>query len=243
MASSHEAGRMRVMRLLTDNDPGRPIMTTDAQRLRTVGSKAELAIHDRSMLIRPERRRGGGSPDVNELRSMLSRAENADGVLRGRTVRRSSGPRPAAGAAAEVRHSPSPPAVPAAPLSVLIMGGTRRDLEPRPLPAFRAQQQRPAPSLTERPLVLPRDREKKLSAKRALAIEQFVGLPPPSGDDNGLNSGCPPSDDWCCAICLKTTWAKAQLSRMPRCGHTFHSACVSKWFQRADDCPICRQVV
>lgn len=177
--------------------------------------------------------------DITALRSALERIENPDGVLRG-TIRR--------GPVAPARPEPSL-CIPEASASWahrhLVLGASSVPLDARPHVA--RPQRRPQPSATQRPIQIPRDRPNKLSGVRAHAVVRFVGdAGGHDGDDrppiDAASSSGPPQD-WCCAICLRTTWAKVRLSRMPHCGHTFHSACVDKWFLVAADCPYCRQPV
>jgi hypothetical protein len=42
---------------------------------------------------------------------------------------------------------------------------------------------------------------------------------------------------WQCVICLDEDPADAVLTT---CAHTFHSKCISRWFQRSTRCPLCR---
>ena len=44
-----------------------------------------------------------------------------------------------------------------------------------------------------------------------------------------------------CSICLRDVPVKTFLMRLP-CGHTFHAACINKWFQNKKSCPMCRHV-
>ncbi|CAL4972311.1 unnamed protein product [Urochloa decumbens] len=41
-----------------------------------------------------------------------------------------------------------------------------------------------------------------------------------------------------CSICFEEA---AEATRLPGCGHGFHSECIGKWFQKASTCPVCRR--
>eukprot|EP00927_Polykrikos_kofoidii_P077198 TRINITY_DN74168_c0_g1_i1.p1 TRINITY_DN74168_c0_g1~~TRINITY_DN74168_c0_g1_i1.p1 ORF type:complete len:435 (-),score=70.56 TRINITY_DN74168_c0_g1_i1:237-1541(-) len=43
-----------------------------------------------------------------------------------------------------------------------------------------------------------------------------------------------------CAICCTNCEAGEIVSRLPGCGHMFHSDCVSVWLAKATSCPVCR---
>lgn len=94
------------------------------------------------------------------------------------------------------------------------------------------------------------------SPNRGFAYRRFVGKPhvspapatsPKRGKGLGplsprpLTDAAPPK--WVCAICLRSNWAHAQLASLPRCSHTFHEECVSRWLTRAGVCPCCRAEV
>ena len=42
-----------------------------------------------------------------------------------------------------------------------------------------------------------------------------------------------------CSICLQIVAAHARVKVLP-CGHAFHGACIARWLQRSDLCPVCR---
>jgi len=46
-----------------------------------------------------------------------------------------------------------------------------------------------------------------------------------------------------CSICLTDIQEGERIRRLPRCGHTFHSACIDLWLVRTADCPLCKQSV
>ena len=155
---------------------------------------------------------------ITELRAGLSRAENPHGVLRGR-VR----PNPASiNAIVAPSRRPSSSSNPPSTNhdAIVSITGQHLNLLEQPQPA------QPPP----RPRPIPPERPDRLRAGRAAAVVKF------RGDENR-------PDDWCCAICLRTDWHKHALSRMPKCGHVFHTSCVAKWFERASICPTCRQPV
>jgi len=43
-----------------------------------------------------------------------------------------------------------------------------------------------------------------------------------------------------CAICICELQRGDSLRRLPRCGHTFHRACIDLWLLRRADCPLCK---
>lgn len=47
------------------------------------------------------------------------------------------------------------------------------------------------------------------------------------------------AEDQGCAICLET-FQRGELLTELRCNHFFHVECVSRWFQRSAQCPLCR---
>ena len=47
-----------------------------------------------------------------------------------------------------------------------------------------------------------------------------------------------------CSICLEHAITdEDDLMTLPFCGHTFHEKCITKWFIKQKNCPICRQTV
>ncbi|KAI3953855.1 hypothetical protein MKW98_017679 [Papaver atlanticum] len=51
------------------------------------------------------------------------------------------------------------------------------------------------------------------------------------------------SDSVCCAICLQEIEVGDIVRCLQRCRHTFHLACVDRWFLGHGSCPVCRQDV
>ena len=148
---------------------------------------------------------------VRALRGALERAEHPQGVLHGGSVRRAAAP---AGAGEPRRTQPSGASIGISGTEALLRPSPARSLPPRP---------------REGPLVIPRDREKRLPTRREHAVVRFAGRDAP-----------PTEPDWQCAICLRSDWCTERLARMPHCGHVFHGACIDRWFARASDCPYCR---
>ncbi|KAF7081756.1 hypothetical protein CFC21_085667 [Triticum aestivum] len=46
-----------------------------------------------------------------------------------------------------------------------------------------------------------------------------------------------------CAICLADLAAGEELRVLPRCGHSFHVACVDAWLRAHATCPSCRATI
>eukprot|EP00966_Prymnesium_polylepis_P308535 7130102-Prymnesium_polylepis.1 len=128
---------------------------------------------------------------VRALRGGLERAEHPQGVLRGGAVRRAA---PATGG--EPRRTQ--PAGASIGISGTAEALLRRTPEAGSLP----------PRPREGPLVIPRDREKRLPTRRKHAVVRFAGRDAP-----------PAEPDWQCAICLRSDWATESLARMPHCAH------------------------
>ena len=167
---------------------------------------------------------GSAQSDITALRHGLAMAENPSGVLRG-TLQRRPAPRPTVTA----WSTSSTAAAPSQPL--VAMSGVPLQL----LPATQPARSRAPPNRVPPTMLTKEQHEMRLPGRRAHAVIKFRG-----GGDNDEHG---PSADWCCAICLRTTWDRHDLSRMPRCGHTFHTRCCNKWFERSSDCPFCRQPV
>lgn len=55
----------------------------------------------------------------------------------------------------------------------------------------------------------------------------------------GVGGGCLRD----CAICLTDIGPGECIRCLPRCGHTFHRACIDLWLVRQADCPLCKQSV
>ena len=53
--------------------------------------------------------------------------------------------------------------------------------------------------------------------------------------ENSLKSNCDT-----CSICLSTFNDKSLITKLPKCGHIFHSECLFNWLQDNESCPICR---
>ncbi|KAI4311535.1 hypothetical protein MLD38_036421 [Melastoma candidum] len=47
-------------------------------------------------------------------------------------------------------------------------------------------------------------------------------------------------DDAQCSICLGEYEEKEVLRIMPKCGHSFHVACIDVWLRKKSTCPVCR---
>jgi hypothetical protein len=45
-----------------------------------------------------------------------------------------------------------------------------------------------------------------------------------------------------CAICLQDLLVGAEAARLP-CSHVYHCGCIVKWFDRSNQCPLCRSQV
>ncbi|XP_078438339.1 RING-H2 finger protein ATL56-like [Wolffia australiana] len=43
-----------------------------------------------------------------------------------------------------------------------------------------------------------------------------------------------------CAVCLESFREGDRCRALPRCGHSFHRACVDRWLVVAPLCPVCR---
>ena len=51
-------------------------------------------------------------------------------------------------------------------------------------------------------------------------------------------------DNLTCPICLSNYQDDDICRRMPSpCMHTFHKKCIDKWFQRSNDCPLCKRSI
>ncbi|KAK1272497.1 E3 ubiquitin-protein ligase RHA2A [Acorus gramineus] len=44
----------------------------------------------------------------------------------------------------------------------------------------------------------------------------------------------------CCVVCLSSLLKNGEEIRRLRCRHSFHKACVDRWFSRRRTCPLCR---
>lgn len=44
-----------------------------------------------------------------------------------------------------------------------------------------------------------------------------------------------------CSVCLET-YQQGEMLTALRCAHFFHTSCVTRWFQRSTQCPLCRTV-
>ncbi|KAK7265414.1 hypothetical protein RJT34_33034 [Clitoria ternatea] len=51
------------------------------------------------------------------------------------------------------------------------------------------------------------------------------------------------SDDYECPVCLSGLEEGEEVSKLGRCKHSFHSACIDMWLYSHLDCPICRTPV
>ncbi|KAI4344578.1 hypothetical protein L6164_011786 [Bauhinia variegata] len=49
--------------------------------------------------------------------------------------------------------------------------------------------------------------------------------------------------DYECPVCLSVFEEGEQVTKLPRCNHSFHSPCISMWLYSHFDCPICRTPV
>lgn len=58
----------------------------------------------------------------------------------------------------------------------------------------------------------------------------------PTCEPEQLQTTCPPAD-WECVICLGESQSCVVLLK---CGHSYHSGCIGKWFHRSARCPMCR---
>jgi hypothetical protein len=45
-----------------------------------------------------------------------------------------------------------------------------------------------------------------------------------------------------CAICLQDLLVGAEAAKLP-CSHVYHCGCIVKWFDRSNQCPLCRSQV
>ena len=50
------------------------------------------------------------------------------------------------------------------------------------------------------------------------------------------------SDDNICSICLNDLNIE-QIYTLPECNHKFHTKCIFTWFDKNNNCPLCRVVV
>ncbi len=50
------------------------------------------------------------------------------------------------------------------------------------------------------------------------------------------------SDTAVCVVCLDT-YEEGETARELPCGHLFHAACIFRWFETSNNCPICRRRV
>ncbi|XP_051126320.1 RING-H2 finger protein ATL18-like [Andrographis paniculata] len=58
-------------------------------------------------------------------------------------------------------------------------------------------------------------------------------------DDNGDND-----EEQICSICLAEFERADMVSKLPRCGHVFHTECIEKWLDRCHfTCPLCRSLL
>jgi E3 ubiquitin-protein ligase SIS3 len=46
-----------------------------------------------------------------------------------------------------------------------------------------------------------------------------------------------------CSICLANVEPGESVRCLPRCGHTFHRACIDLWLVRRSECPLCKQEI
>ena len=49
--------------------------------------------------------------------------------------------------------------------------------------------------------------------------------------------------DHVCCICLAQIKSNQNISRLPKCAHTFHSRCIKAWLQCQNVCPLCKGTV
>jgi len=61
---------------------------------------------------------------------------------------------------------------------------------------------------------------------------------------------CLPCDSWSlqgaeceCPVCMADFQTGDSIRCLPRCGHTFHRACIDLWLVRRADCPLCKQQI
>ncbi|MQM08129.1 hypothetical protein Taro_040982 [Colocasia esculenta] len=51
------------------------------------------------------------------------------------------------------------------------------------------------------------------------------------------------SDESQCAVCLSAFAEGEDVRRLPKCGHSFHAACIDAWLCARASCPLCRASV
>ncbi|KAM0831206.1 hypothetical protein ACQ4PT_065701 [Festuca glaucescens] len=81
--------------------------------------------------------------------------------------------------------------------------------------------------------------------KKAIAALPTVSFAAPSPPGSSSPESVAPG--WCsspeCAICLAEFADRESVRVLPRCGHSFHVACVDAWLRTCATCPSCRAAI
>jgi len=81
--------------------------------------------------------------------------------------------------------------------------------------------------------------EEEAARPRGLCPEAITRLPCEVVPTSGFLHPCRRE----CAICLNDMCCGESVRHLPRCGHTFHRACIDLWMVRSTECPLCKQEV
>lgn len=71
----------------------------------------------------------------------------------------------------------------------------------------------------------------------------WYSAPAPSISVEAVTDAYAPGEEDTCTICQNNILTSERCCRIRRCRHSFHVDCITPWFRRSHQCPVCREDV